>query len=147
MNSKKSNLTFKKKLVDKFPNISRFITELKKVIKKNKKTLLLTNRFFILMSTFILIGLSLFLIFCLQGNLKTLEKNKKEKEGVLKEIKKWQNTVKEYKDYRDGYFMLSILEYRIKNYEKAREYLDDVFEIDPNFKQGRELELILQDKD
>ncbi len=147
MNNKKTHPIVKKqKPINKFPNISLIFTECKNIIKKNKKSIFLTNKFFLLLGIFLSILLLIFLTISLWRNLKTLNESKKEKEVVLKEIKKWQNMVKEYKDYRDGYFMLSVLEYRIKNYDKSKEYLNKVLIIDPNFKQGREMELILKNK-
>ncbi|MCL5970930.1 MAG: tetratricopeptide repeat protein [Patescibacteria group bacterium] len=48
-----------------------------------------------------------------------------------------------YKDYRDGYFRLAILEYQLNDNAKAQEYLDKVMKLDPNFEEGRKFEQFL----
>lgn len=62
------------------------------------------------------------------------------REEINMEIKHWQEIVNTYKDYRDGYFKLAILEYRLKDLEKSKYYLDKALTLDPNFEQGRRFE-------
>lgn len=63
-----------------------------------------------------------------------------ERQQIIRDIKKWENIVRDYEDYRDGYLQLALLEYKLGNSEKAKRYLEVVFEIDPNSVDGRELE-------
>ena len=58
----------------------------------------------------------------------------------------WQGIVSKYKDYRDGYFQLAVLEYQLGNIQKAKLHLDEVLKLDPNFEKGRELGKVLSSK-
>jgi tetratricopeptide (TPR) repeat protein len=45
----------------------------------------------------------------------------------------WVEIVRAHPDYRDGYFMVATLAYQRGNIREAREYLNKVSEIDPNY--------------
>ncbi len=45
----------------------------------------------------------------------------------------WMEIVRAHPDYRDGYFMVATLAYQRGNMQQAREYLNKVREIDPNY--------------
>ncbi|QQG40713.1 MAG: hypothetical protein HYV37_00060 [Candidatus Levyibacteriota bacterium] len=62
----------------------------------------------------------------------------KRKELILK-VEYWEKVINKYKNYRDGYFQLAVLEYQLGNKEKAKMYLDKVFLLDPNFEEGQRL--------
>ena len=80
------------------------------------------------------------------GNLHKMTQLNNQWQGIVLQINYWQKVVDKYKDYRDGYFQLAILEYRLGQKEKSRMYLKEVFRLDPNFEKGRELEKILNSK-
>lgn len=67
----------------------------------------------------------------------------RDREKVIEQIGYWKSVVEKRKDYRDGYFQLSVLSYQIGKKDEAKVYLEKVMQIDPNFKEGRELEKIL----
>ncbi len=67
-----------------------------------------------------------------------------ERQEILLKKAYWQKIVKEYKGYRDGYFQLALLEYQLKNKEKAKVYLQEALKLDPNFEEGRKLEQLLK---
>lgn len=131
----------KKKKSLQFPNISRFITETKdKLSWEDKKHFVyLFIAVFVLFIAFMAIDIKQKLV---MSNSMQLERKQ-----VLEDIKKWESVVNKYKDYRDGYLELAGLEYRLGNMNKAKEYLNKVLTIDPNSKQGRELEKILNNQD
>lgn len=52
----------------------------------------------------------------------------------------WQNIVGSHPDYRDGYFNLAIIAYRMNNFPDARMYVKKVKELDPNYIPVLELE-------
>jgi len=58
-------------------------------------------------------------------------------------IDAWGKIVQEKPNYRDGYLQLAILNYKIYENEKAKEYLNKALEIDPNFEPARELKKII----
>ena len=66
-----------------------------------------------------------------------------EKIRVLNEVAFWQSEVKVRPDYRDAYLNLALLNFQLKNFEESRKNLDRSLKLDPNFKEGRELERLL----
>ncbi len=65
---------------------------------------------------------------------------------VEKQITFWQGVVKKYTNYRDGYFELSVLEYRLKNFTKSEYYLQKTLYLDPGFKEGLKLQILLDNR-
>ena len=57
---------------------------------------------------------------------------------VRGEIGKWEKIVTQYPDFRDGWFILSTLYFQTYQDDKAKEALDTVFLIDPNFAPAKE---------
>jgi hypothetical protein len=53
--------------------------------------------------------------------------------------------VSKQKGYRDGYFMLAVLNYQLKDFTKAGEYNQKVLSIDPSFSPALELKKVLSD--
>lgn len=115
----------------KFPSILRFFTE------KHFLTSLVS---FILVVTIIIVGLDLY------RNIRQKEGVDRERQKIISNIHYWQGIINKYKDYRDAYFQLAVLEYRLRDFDKAKFYLDKSLAIDPNFEKGRELEQILNIK-
>lgn len=72
-----------------------------------------------------------------------LEKTKKEPETIRQEISFWEKVVQEKPDYRDAYFQLAVLNYKIGNHQQAEKWLNKVFELDPAFEPAQELEKLL----
>lgn len=115
----------------KFPRIYRIITE---------SHLLTISLLSLFLFCFVLLG------FDVLSNTQKMLKLNRERAEIAAKIYYWQKVVEKYKDYRDGYFQLSILEYQLGEMKKARIYLEKVFRLDPNFAKGRELEKILASK-
>jgi len=80
-------------------------------------------------------------------NLKELEevveKAKKEPEKIRQEISFWEEIIKEKPDYRDAYFQLAVLNYKIGNHQQAKKWLKEVFNLDPNFEPVKKLEKLV----
>ena len=115
----------------KFPSILRFFTE---------KHFLASLVLLILLVIIIVVGLDLY------RNVKQKEEVDKERQEIISKIQYWQGITNKYKDYRDGYFQLAVLEYRLGNFKGSKFYLEKALAIDPNFEKGRELEKILNSK-
>lgn len=120
-----------------FPNIFRFIPEnIQKTQNELKKIgigfIFLTLTFLILLT-----GVDLYKSF--QKKTEIENKNK----VLTSQVKYWQDLVDKDKGYRDGYFMLSVLEYQLKDISKARVYLGRVIEIDPNFAPAIDFQRVL----
>lgn len=122
-----------KKSENKSPKIYRFISDRRKVFNIYRQSLK-TFTIFIFIIAIIVLGLDLY---------KNIQEKKRidfEREKINKEINFWQSFVSKHQDYRDAYLQLAILEYRLRDINKARFYLDKSLAIDPNFEKGRELE-------
>lgn len=63
-----------------------------------------------------------------------------ERVRIGKEIKFWQSSVDRFPNYRDAYFELAVLNYKLKKLDTSRKYLDKALKLDPNFKEAHELE-------
>ena len=66
-----------------------------------------------------------------------------EKIKVQNELIFWQKEVGKMPNYRDAYFKLALLNYQLKDFDKANEYLKKTLSLDPNFEKGKELEKLL----
>src|SRR5206468_2062868 len=84
-----------------------------------------------------------FMGFLVYKNLSMQKEAAVEHQKLVSELVFWQNVTAKHADYRDAYFMLAILEYRLGNKQKALDYIEKSLAIDPNFTQGREFEKIL----
>jgi len=129
--------------MNKFPKIFRFITEQKyfKRIKKHQWRLI-TAGFVsaIILGAIVIVG---------ADSYKNYQENKRlseKRENIETQIKFWKSINQKYPGFRDSYFELAILEYQLKDFSKSREYLKEVLRLDPNFKSGRKLESILNEK-
>lgn len=112
----------------RFPSIIRIFTD---------KHFLVTAVSLVLIVAVFIVSLDLY------KDVKDQQKIEKERKDVISKIQYWQGIVNKYKDYRDAYFQLAVLEYRLKNFAKAKFYLDKSLSLDPNFEKGRELEATL----
>ncbi len=85
----------------------------------------------------------LYAIVQLSHSLRVQKQVMQEKAKVMRDMSFWQNVTVERPEYRDGYFMLAVLQYQIGKKQEAVATVQKALEIDPNFKEGRELERIL----
>lgn len=113
-----------------FPKIYRTITER---LNSTKIGLIL----FILIIAIVISGLDLY------KNLQNKQKIDQERQEIISEIKFWQGVASKYQGYRDAYYQLAVLEYRLKDFDKAKFYLKKVLVLDPNFEEGRRLHRFL----
>lgn len=117
----------------KFPNISRFITEL----PRERQLYYLKIFCFSFVSTFLLVSIML-RGYQLVGGLHFLRVASAQRQEIEKERVYWEDVVKRHEGYRDVYFKLAVLSYQLGETDKARTYLRNTLDIDPNFKEGRE---------
>lgn len=119
----------KKKKSFQFPRIFRSFTE---------KYFLASLISFALILIIIIVGLDLY------KDIKEKQKNDKERQEIIKELQFWEAVVGKYKDYRDAYFQLALLEYRLGDFNESNFYLEKALSLDPNFKEGIRLVEILR---
>ena len=129
--------------MNKFPNIFRFFTE-QKYLKKIKKYQwrLITAGFVsaVILGAIVIVG---------ADSYKNYQENKRLSEkrvNIQTQITFWKSINQKYPGFRDSYFELALLEYQLKDFDKAGTYLKEVLRLDPNFKSGRKLESILNKK-
>lgn len=124
----------------KFPRIYRFITEslFFKHFSKFQKRFVLAG-----FLTALFIGATTYVLFDLYRNLSYKAQLEEERKSIINQVKNWQSIAEEYKGFRDAYFQLALLEYRLKNFEISKEYLNKALSLDPNFKEGEKLKSIL----
>lgn len=127
--------------MNKFPNIFLFITGHFKKIKKHQwKAIAAGFVSAIILGAIVIVG---------ADSYKNYQENKKlseKRENIKTQIKFWQSVNQKYPGFRDSYFELALLEYQLKDFNKSRVYLKEVLRLDPNFKNGRKLESILNKK-
>lgn len=124
-----------------FPNIYRRITEkisqIEALLILKSRVLILLMISLVLLSLIISSGLDLIKV------LNQKQKLEQERLKITAEIEYWQQVIGKYKNYRDAYFQLAVLEYKIGEKELSKQYLQKVFELDPNFEVARNLEKLL----
>lgn len=113
---------------DRFPRIYRIYTD---------------KVFWVSMASSVLLILISYVVFMTYSKFNKLQELTKERGKIIFEISHWEKIATNYKDYRDAYFKLAVLEYQLGESEKSKNYLDKALELDPNFEKGRELEGLL----
>ncbi|MBI2036032.1 hypothetical protein HYT17_00125 [Candidatus Microgenomates bacterium] len=69
-----------------------------------------------------------------------------EKQNLEAQIARWQQVAAKRPDFRDAYFELAVLTYRLNRLSEAKYYLNKTLTLDPNFEPARELEKVIRDK-
>lgn len=69
-----------------------------------------------------------------------------EKQSLEAQVAKWQEVIAKRADFRDAYFELAILTYRLNRLAEAKYYLAKTLALDPNFQPAIELEKELKNK-
>ena len=105
-----------------FPSISRIITE--------------ALKFSLLVLTFFVFAIFL-------KNINDYRLQQKEKGDLVKKAEFWKNVTVDKLDYRDAFFEVALYEYRLKDYDSSKLYLQKALTLDPNFKEGKMLENVL----
>lgn len=117
----------KESKISLFPRIYRVITEQWKIILCS------------FVSGLIIIAIMLQGLI-LQKNLQIERGMKADREKTVAELGFWKSKLSEYPNYRDLYFKIANLEYKLGRTEEAKLNLKKTLELDPNFKKGREME-------
>lgn len=120
-----------------FPNIYRFITEKIQGSSKQIKKLWLGFLFGIVFTLIVLVSFDLLSNF----RIKTATDN--QISSLRAQVDYWEDVVEKQRGYRDGYFMLSVLQYQLSDFKKSRENLKKALLIDPSFTAGQDLEKML----
>ena len=122
----------KQKESKKFPSNYRTIPE-----KLNRDETVFFVGSLVIAIAMLIISLDLYSNFAAQKRIN------EERVRVLNQLNFWGNEVKIRPNYRDAYFSLALLNFRLRDMESARKNLNEALRLDPNFEKGRELEEIL----
>ena len=58
---------------------------------------------------------------------------------LQKQVQYWQGVADKYQGYRDVYYRIASLQYRLGNVDASQKYVKKALELDPNFSDGRVL--------
>lgn len=56
-----------------------------------------------------------------------------------KQVEYWKGVADKYQGYRDVYYRIASLQYRLGNVNESQQYIKKALELDPNFPEGRVL--------
>lgn len=133
-----------KKPANKSPKNYRTITEKLKVFgKKNSKLVFKLKTEGLVILYVITIFSILFLSFDLFANIQKTREITFQKEKIQAEISLWENVASKFKNSREAYYKLAVLNYELGDIDKAKFYLSKSLYIDPNFDKARDLKKIL----
>jgi tetratricopeptide (TPR) repeat protein len=117
------------------PSIPRFITE--KLF--SGRTLFFLKYIFVgAISGALLIAITLQGVE-LRGNERQVEQVTQDREQVMHEIVYWKQIADTYSGYRDIYYRIATLQYKLGNKEESKKYLKKALELDPNFEEANVL--------
>lgn len=119
-----------------FPRIYRIIPDSEKLLRIYRLSLkAFVASIFILAA--IVVGLDL------RANTQERQAIDLEREKLTKELKFWEGFIAKHQNYRDAYLQASILEYKLGDNPKAKEYVRKGLSLDPNSKDGLMIKALL----
>ena len=129
----KGKKVYKKAKPEKLPSNYRTIPE-----KLNRDETVFFVGSLVIVLAMLIISLDLYSNFAAQKRIN------EERVRVLNQLSFWSNEVKIHPNYRDAYFSLALLNFRLRDMEDARKNLNEALRLDPNFEKGRELQKLLE---
>jgi hypothetical protein len=103
-------------------------------LKSLSITTFLTHKVFLFNFTIGFLIMAIGLVgYDLRNNMRKVDALRIEKQTIEKQIVHWQGIVAKYKDFRDGYYQLAVLVYRLGDKQMASQYADKALVIDPEF--------------
>lgn len=146
------------KPASQFPNIYRTITEsgFFKNLEKNefrllnqpklKKPIAFISIILVFLAVLLLLaGIGIFSI-KLYKYFNSYRQISAQRQNLEEKVNFWQSIADKYEGYKDAYFQIALLEYRLGNFEKAKEYNNKALILDPNFEDAKKLEALLEGK-
>ncbi len=123
----------------KSPSNSRAITDPAKLLKIYRGSLKVFLAFIFIVTVIVV-------FVDLQKNLEIKQNIDFQRVNLTKELNFWKDFISKHKDYRDAYFQVSILEYKLGNISNAKKYAREGLSLDPNSDDGKKLEQFLVNK-
>ena len=86
-----------------------------------------------------LLGLIFLQAIALSNTLKQQEAQVQQREQLQNEVKYWESIANKYQGYRDVYYRIGALQYKLGNTAESQKYVKKALELDPNFPEGHVL--------
>jgi hypothetical protein len=80
----------------------------------------------------------------LQDNLQKKQSIDAQREVLSSDLNFWKNFIAKNNNYRDAYFQVAVLEYKLGDMSEARKYVEKGLILDPNSASGRKIEKLLK---
>jgi hypothetical protein len=134
-------------LASQFPNIFRIITENKyyKSILGSKKAFYALSGFMFFV-TIVLAAGTMIASLSLYRNVSSLLQLTNNRRELISKLNFWTSISDKYEGYKDAYFQIATLEYKLGDINKAKQANLKALLLDPNFGDAKKLEVLL-DKD
>jgi tetratricopeptide (TPR) repeat protein len=118
-----------------FPRNLRFITEGKFTERqsRNIKVVLVSAASLFLLALIFLQSVTLWY------NIREQQTLVLEREQLQNEAAYWEQIANKYQGYRDVYYRIASIQYKLGNYNESQKYVKKALELDPNFPQGHVL--------
>lgn len=132
----KPQLVSKTKTKQELPTISQSITELPEKIITGGFT---WKKGFFLMIALVVLGFTIWQGILLLQKAIVLTKIISQRQSLMRDQRLWESIVKNYPSYRDAYFQLAVISYRLKDEEKESVYLNKTLQLDANYVPAQNL--------
>ncbi len=73
------------------------------------------------------------------NNVKQQEVLAQQRLELQNEVKYWEGIANKYQGYRDVYYRIAAIQYKLGNITESQKYIKKALELDPNFPQGHVL--------
>ena len=128
-----------------FPRIFRIIPE-DKIFKKtptSKPLFYIISGFVLTVSIMLILGILIILV-SFHNNLRFAANLIFQRQELQNKIYFWQSIANEYDGYKDAYFQIAVLEYRLGNLQEAKQANNKALLLDPNFEEAKKLDRLLK---
>lgn len=118
-----------------FPRNLRFITEysFSETQSRNIKIALVSSFSLFLIALIFLQGVAVWY------NFNQTEMLAQERSQLQNEVAYWKGVANKYQGYRDVYYRIAALQYKLGNVDESQKYIKKALDLDPNFPEGRVL--------
>ena len=96
----------------------------------------------IIISAILIMGIIFFGI-SMYKNLNQLTIIVKDRQNLNSKINFWQSIAQQYEGYKDAYFQIAVLQYKLGDFYKSKVANNKALILDPNFEEAKKLQILL----